>query len=64
MKSIADSIVRQVGAGFDRPDGDRALPLDINYAKLSEWLVSSVGQMRVVAMPQFAEISTDCKKIL
>ncbi|KAL4459017.1 hypothetical protein ABPG75_013882 [Micractinium tetrahymenae] len=28
-----------VGAGYERPNADSELPLDINYAKLGEWLV-------------------------
>lgn len=28
-----------IGEGFEKPDALQALPLDINYAKLSEWLV-------------------------
>ncbi len=29
-----------VGEGYDRPNADNELPLDVNYAKVSEWLVS------------------------
>lgn len=29
-----------VGSGYERPTADSELPLDINYAKLGEWLVS------------------------
>lgn len=28
-----------VGEGFDKPDGEQELPIDINYAKLVEWVV-------------------------
>ena len=28
-----------VGEGFARPNADSELPIDINYAKLAEWLV-------------------------
>jgi hypothetical protein len=28
-----------VGEGYERPDADNKLPIDINYAKLNEWLV-------------------------
>jgi CDK5 regulatory subunit-associated protein 3 len=30
----------KTGEGFGRPDGESSLPIDINYAKLVEWLVS------------------------
>jgi hypothetical protein len=30
-----------VGEGFAAPDGDKTLPIDVPYAKLSEWLVSN-----------------------
>jgi len=28
-----------VGEGFEKPDGEQELPIDINYAKLVEWVV-------------------------
>ena len=28
-----------VGEGYERPDADSELPLDVNYAKVGEWLV-------------------------
>ena len=31
-----------VGEGYARPNADNELPLDINYAKLNEWLVSAL----------------------
>ena len=31
-----------VGEGFARPNAENELPLDINYAKLNEWLVSAL----------------------
>ena len=34
-------VARLVGEGMERPNADRELPLDINYAKLSEWLVGA-----------------------
>lgn len=32
-------IARLVGGGVERPNGDTQMPLDINYGKVSEWLV-------------------------
>ena len=29
-----------VGEGFERPNAEGDLPLDVNYAKVGEWLVS------------------------
>lgn len=29
----------KTGEGYGRPGGDSSLPIDINYAKLVEWLV-------------------------
>lgn len=29
-----------VGEGYDRPNAENELPLDVNYAKVAEWLVS------------------------
>ncbi len=34
-------VAKLVGEGVGRPEA--ALPIDINYAKLGEWLVSSCG---------------------
>jgi len=31
-----------VGEGYERPNADSDLPLDVNYAKVSEWLVSKI----------------------
>lgn len=36
---LAEAVVRKVGEGYDRPDGDSQLPVDIKYDKLQEWLV-------------------------
>lgn len=36
---MAALTAKLVGGGFERPDADKQLPLDINYAKLPEWLV-------------------------
>lgn len=30
-----------IGEGYSKPNAENELPIDINYAKLSEWLVSS-----------------------
>lgn len=32
-----------IGEGFSRPNADSELPIDINYAKVNEWLVSDGG---------------------
>ena len=34
-----DSIARLVGSGYDKPSGESEVPIDINYAKVAEWLV-------------------------
>lgn len=36
-------VVRKAGEGFDRPNAQAELPIDINYQKLSEWLVSAAA---------------------
>ena len=36
---LADKVVRLVGSGADRPDGESSVPIDIHYSKVSEWLV-------------------------
>lgn len=35
----ASLTAKLVGSGYERPQADRELPLDVNYAKLNEWLV-------------------------
>ena len=40
MASLAASIARKIGEGYDRPGGHSDLPIDINYARVAEWLVS------------------------
>ena len=39
VSKVADSVARKIGEGYDRPDGDSSLPLDVHYAKVAEWLV-------------------------
>jgi hypothetical protein len=39
VPDLGPAIARKVGEGVDRPDGDKQLPLDIQYSKLAEWLV-------------------------
>lgn len=36
----APGVVKKVEGGFDKPHAEQELPLDINYQKLVEWLVS------------------------
>lgn len=43
--NFRDSIVRLVGEGYEQPHGDPALAIDINYARLNEWLVSKALRM-------------------
>ncbi len=31
----------KIGEGFGRPGGESDLPIDVNYAKLAEWLVNA-----------------------
>jgi hypothetical protein len=38
MATQEPRVVKKAGEGFDRPDQE--LPIDINYQKLAEWLVS------------------------
>lgn len=35
-----DTVTRLVGEGFQKPNADKELPIDIVYNKLSEWLAS------------------------
>lgn len=37
--AMAALTAKLVGGGYERPDADKELPLDVNYAKLPEWLV-------------------------
>ncbi|GAB4823290.1 hypothetical protein N2152v2_010336 [Parachlorella kessleri] len=39
MASLAASIARKIGEGYDRPGGHSDLPIDINYGRVAEWLV-------------------------
>jgi hypothetical protein len=32
-------IAQKTGEGYDKPNADQELPIDINYQKLPEWLV-------------------------
>jgi hypothetical protein len=32
-----------IGEGYAKPNADSELPIDINYAKVNEWLVSAPG---------------------
>jgi hypothetical protein len=45
MASLVSSlgIARKVGEGYDRPNAEYEVPIDINYARLAEWLVSKIG---------------------
>jgi hypothetical protein len=36
------AVVRKVGEGMDKPDGDKELPLDVSYQKLIDFLVSAM----------------------
>jgi hypothetical protein len=45
----ADRIVRKAGEGYDKPNADQELPIDINYQKLAEWLVS--GRVYTASQP-------------
>ena len=38
-QNMGPAIARKVGEGFERPDADIDLPLDIVYNKLIDWLV-------------------------
>lgn len=40
---MAALTAKLVGGGYERPDADKSLPLDVHYAKLAEWLVSGCG---------------------
>jgi hypothetical protein len=40
VSAVADTVARKIGEGYERPDGDSNLPLDVNYAKVAEWLVN------------------------
>lgn len=55
MAGVIDRIARKVGEGYERPDGDAAMPIDINYARLAEWLVRS---MRPASHVQLQHSST------
>ena len=37
---MAPSVAKKVGEGYGKPKADEELPIDINYAKLAEWLIS------------------------
>lgn len=37
----AYGIARLIGEGYGKPDGKDETPVDIPYAKIAEWLVSS-----------------------
>lgn len=40
MAGVLEALMpTKVGEGFGRPGGESDLPIDINYAKLIEWLV-------------------------
>jgi hypothetical protein len=38
------AVARKTGEGFDRPNAEAELPLDINYQKLAEWLVRAFAE--------------------
>lgn len=38
----AYGIARLIGEGYGKPDGKDETPIDIQYAKIAEWLVSRV----------------------
>jgi hypothetical protein len=44
MASPEPRVVKKTGEGCDRPAVDQELPIDINYQKLSEWLVRCLHQ--------------------
>lgn len=37
---MALSVAKKVGEGYGKPKAEEELPIDINYAKLVEWLIS------------------------
>lgn len=40
--SLLQGVARLVGEGYDRPDADSTEALDINYARVNEWMVRDV----------------------
>ena len=40
MATSAFPIARMIGEGVGRPNAEQELPIDINYQKLVDWLVS------------------------
>lgn len=38
--SSPDKVARKTGEGYDKPNAEQELPIDVNYQKLAEWLVS------------------------
>ena len=41
--TMAALTAKLVGGGYERPDAEKELPIDINYAKVAEWLVRRAG---------------------
>lgn len=37
--SLLQGVARLVGEGYERPDADSAEGLDVNYARVNEWMV-------------------------
>lgn len=37
--TLYQGVARLVGEGYDRPEGDSALALDVNFSKINEWMV-------------------------
>jgi hypothetical protein len=61
MATQEPRVVRKAGEGFDRPEQE--LPIDINYQKLAEWLVSvllpsKAGQLHIAAVTVAAVVGT------
>lgn len=44
MERLREAVVLKVGEGFGRPDGDSAVPVDINYVQVCGWLVSTATE--------------------
>lgn len=41
---------RLVGEGFEKPDGDADVPVDIHYAKVVEWVVCFIVVLLVIVV--------------
>lgn len=65
------AVARKVGEGYDKPNADQELPIDINYKTLTDWLVrvlaaeaplSATHRPLITALPNRRSVARSCRR--